>query len=183
MSRIGRKPIEVPAGVKVSVEGRTVRVEGPKGKLAWEHPEGIGIAVKGAVLTVTREADGAEDRANHGLTRALLANMITGAAKGYEKRLEIQGVGYRAHMKGKQISLAVGFSHSVEMDPLPGVEILVPEPTKVIIKGVDKQVVGQMAALIRGIRPPEPYKGKGIRYEGEVVRRKAGKAFVSGGAS
>lgn len=183
MSRIGRKPVEVPAGVKVVVDGRTLKVEGAKGKLSWVLPTHVQVEVKGGQALVTRKGDGAEARAQHGLARALLANMVVGVLQGYEKQLEIQGVGYRAAMKGKQISLSVGFSHTVEVDPLPGVDIQVPEPTKVIVKGIDKQAVGQMAALIRGVRPPEPYKGKGIRYVGENVRRKAGKAFVSSGAS
>ena len=182
MSRIGRKPVEVPSGVKVSLEGRSVRLEGPKGKLSWEIPQGIKVEVSGAKAVISRSSDDAQTKALHGLTRALLANMVTGVAKGYERRLEIEGVGYRAAMKGKTISLSVGFSHTVEVEPLPGVEISAPEPTKVIVKGIDKQAVGQMAATIRGVRPPEPYKGKGIRYEGEVIRRKAGKAFVSSGA-
>lgn len=183
MSRIGRKPIEVPPGVRVSVEGHTVRVEGPKGKLAWELPTQVQIEVKGTQLTVIRKTDDATHRARHGLARALIANMVTGVLKGYERRLEIVGVGYRAQMKGKGVSLAVGFSHTVEVEPLPGVEISVPEPTRMLVRGIDKQAVGQMAALLRNVRPPEPYKGKGIRYEGEAVRRKAGKAFVSSGAS
>ena len=182
MSRIGRKPVEVPSGVKVSLEGRTLKAEGPKGELSWEIPAGIKVESKDGKALVTRSAETAEARALHGLTRALLANMITGVSKGYERRLEIEGVGYRAAMKGKTISLSVGFSHTVEVEPLPGVEIAAPEPTKVVVRGIDKQAVGQMAATIRAVRPPEPYKGKGIRYEGEAVRRKAGKAFVSGGA-
>ena len=183
MSRIGRKPVEVPSGVRVSVEGHTVKVEGPKGKLVWAMPAEVKVEVKGTELTVTRTGDEAAHRAFHGLARALIANMVTGVLKGYERKLEIVGVGYRAQMKGKAVSLAVGFSHTVEVDPLPGVEIAVPEPTKMVVRGIDKQAVGQMAALLRNVRPPEPYKGKGIRYEGEAVRRKAGKAFVSSGAS
>ena len=182
MSRIGRKPVEVPSGVKMSLEGRLLKLEGPKGKLSWEIPEGIKIESAGGKATISRSSDDAEAKALHGLTRALLANMVTGVSQGYERRLEIEGVGYRAAMKGKTISLSVGFSHTVEVEPLPGVEISAPEPTKVIVKGIDKQAVGQMAATIRGVRPPEPYKGKGIRHEGEVIRRKAGKAFVSSGA-
>ena len=186
MSRIGRKPIAVPAGAKVSVEGRTVKTQGPKGSLSWELPKGISLKIEQSgsqgTVTVTREGDSQGVRAFHGLTRALVANMVVGVVTGYEKRLELQGVGYRAQMKGKQISLQVGFAHSVEVDALPGVEVAVPAPEKIVVRGIDKQAVGQMAARIGGVRPPEPYKGKGIRYEGEVVRRKAGKAFVSSGA-
>ena len=189
MSRIGRKPIEVPSGVKVSLEGRTVKVEGPKGKLAWEFPSEVAVEVKApaagaktSTVVVTRTGESAQHSARHGLTRALIANMVVGAAAGYEKRLEIVGVGYRAQLKGKTVSLSVGFSHTVEVEPLAGVTVTVPEPTRIIVTGIDKQAVGQMAALLRGVRPPEPYKGKGIRYEGEAVRRKAGKAFVSSGA-
>lgn len=189
MSRIGRKPIAIPAGAKVSVEGRIVKTQGPKGSLSWQLPEGISLKIEqsgsqGTVGTVVvaREGDSQGVRAFHGLARALVANMVVGVVTGYEKRLELQGVGYRAQMKGKQISLQVGFAHSVEVDPLPGVEVTVPAPERIVIRGIDKQAVGQMAARIRGVRPPEPYKGKGIRYEGEVVRRKAGKAFVSSGA-
>ncbi len=182
MSRIGRKPIAIPAGAKVSVEGRTVKTQGPKGSLSFPLPEGISLKVDGGTVTVAREGDAQTVRAFHGLTRALVANMLAGVVTGYEKRLELQGVGYRAQMKGKQLSLQVGFAHSVEVDPLPGVEVTVPAPERIVVRGIDKQAVGQMAARIRGVRPPEPYKGKGIRYEGEAVRRKAGKAFVSGGA-
>ena len=185
MSRIGRKPVEIPAGVQLSVQGaavQTLQVKGPLGTLTWELPREVRIEIGKGVATVTRTGDGARERARHGLSRALLANMVVGVHKGYERRLEIVGVGYRAQMKGKTVSLQVGFSHSVEVPSLPGVEVTSPEPTKLIVKGIDKQAVGQMAATLRGVRPPEPYKGKGIRYEGEAVRRKAGKAFVSGGA-
>ena len=176
MSRIGRKPIEIPSGVQVSLQDGAVKVQGPKGALTWQLPLEVTVEVGKLLATVTRRGDSAKERARHGLARALIANMVLGVTKGYERRLEIVGVGYRAQMKGKTLSLQVGFSHAVEVQPLAGVEILAPEQTKVVVQGIDKQAVGQMAALIRGVRPPEPYKGKGIRYLGEYVRRKAGKA-------
>lgn len=182
MSRIGRKPIEIPAGVRVAVEAGTVKVQGPKGALSWRPPADVSVEAAQGSVTVSRLRETAGARAFHGLTRALVANMIAGVHQGYVRRLEIVGVGFRAQMKGKVLSLQVGFSHPVEVQPIAGAEIAVPEPTKVVVQGIDKQAVGQMAALIRGVRPPEPYKGKGIRYEGEAVRRKAGKAFVSAGA-
>ncbi len=176
MSRIGRKPIEVPAGVTVEVSaGGNVKVTGPLGTLEQSVPVRMQIAQDDGVVTVTRPTERGEDRALHGLTRTLVANMVEGVTKGFEKHLEIQGVGYRAQLKGTDLELAVGFSHPVTITPREGVSFDVPQPTQVIVKGTDKQVVGQTAAEIRKVRPPEPYKGKGIRYQGEHVRRKVGK--------
>jgi large subunit ribosomal protein L6 len=175
MSRIGRQPIAVPEKVDVTLQGRHVRVKGPKGELDLDiHPQ-MSVALEDGELRVSRPSDQPQDRALHGLTRALLANMVVGVTDGFARTLEIQGVGYRAELKGKSLHLALGFSHPVQFDPPEGVEIEVPNQTTIIVRGADKQVVGQAAAVIRGFRPPEPYKGKGIRYQGEQVRRKAGK--------
>ena len=175
MSRIGRRPIEVPAGVTVSVETGRVAVSGPLGSLQQQVPQRMQISQDDGVVTVARPTERGEDRALHGLTRTLIANMVEGVTKGFEKRLEIQGVGYRAALKGTDLELSVGYSHPVTVKPRTGISFEVPIPTQVVVKGTDKQVVGQTAAEIRKIRPPEPYKGKGIRYEGEYVRRKVGK--------
>jgi large subunit ribosomal protein L6 len=175
MSRIGKKPIEVPAGVIVSVDAGRVTVSGPKGELRQVVPQRMQIAQEEGTITVTRPTERGEDRALHGLTRTLIANMVEGVTQGFEKRLEIQGVGYRAALAGSNLELQVGYSHSVRITPREGVSFEVPIPTQVIVRGIDKQVVGQTAAEIRKVRPPEPYKGKGIRYEGEHVRRKVGK--------
>jgi large subunit ribosomal protein L6 len=175
MSRIGKKPIEVPAGVIVSVDPGRVTVSGPKGELRQLVPTRIAINQEEGTILVTRLTERGEDRALHGLTRTLIANMVEGVTQGFEKRLEIQGVGYRAAMSGTDLELQVGYSHSVKIKPRQGISFEVPIPTQVIVRGIDKQVVGQTAAEIRKVRPPEPYKGKGIRYEGEFVRRKVGK--------
>jgi large subunit ribosomal protein L6 len=175
MSRIGKKPIEVPAGVIVSIDPGRVTVSGPKGELRQDVPARMQIAQDGDTLTVTRPTERGEDRALHGLTRTLIANMVEGVTNGYEKRLEIQGVGYRAALRGSSIELLLGFSHPVVVEPPPGIEFEIPAPTQIIVRGIDKQSVGQVAADIRRLRPPEPYKGKGIRYAGEIVRRKVGK--------
>ena len=175
MSRIGRKPIEVPAGVLVSVDPGRVTVSGPKGELRTAVPQRMKIEQGDGVITVTRPTERGEDRALHGLTRTLVANMVEGVTNGFEKRLEIQGVGYRAAMSGTNLELQVGYSHTVRVTPRQGIEFEVPVPTQVVVRGIDKQLVGQTAAEIRKVRPPEPYKGKGIRYEGEYVRRKVGK--------
>jgi large subunit ribosomal protein L6 len=175
MSRIGRQPIEVPAGVTVTVDPGRVTVHGPKGELRAQVPLRMEIAQEDGVVSVTRPTDRGEDRALHGLTRTIVANMVEGVTKGFEKRLEIQGVGYRAAMSGSNLELQVGYSHPVRITPRTGIEFEVPVPTQVIVRGIDKQAVGQTAAEIRKVRPPEPYKGKGIRYEGEYVRRKVGK--------
>jgi large subunit ribosomal protein L6 len=175
MSRIGRAPIPVPSGVTVAIEAESVRVNGPKGELSERIPRDIAVSQDGEELRVTRPTDRGEHRALHGLTRSLVANMIQGVTAGYEKRLEIQGVGYRAQLKGKNLELAVGYSHPVPIAAPQGIEFEVPAPTRVVVRGISKQLVGETAALIRKQRPPEPYKGKGIRYEGEHVARKVGK--------
>jgi large subunit ribosomal protein L6 len=175
VSRIGRKPIEVPAGVSVAIAPGRVQVNGPLGELQQQVPQRITVEQRDGELVVTRPTERGEDRALHGLTRSLVANMVEGVTKGFEKRLEIQGVGYRATLQGINLELNVGYSHSVRIVPRPGIAFEVPTPTQVVVKGIDKQQVGQTAAEIRSVRPPEPYKGKGIRYEGEYVRRKVGK--------
>jgi large subunit ribosomal protein L6 len=175
MSRIGKQPIEVPAGVLVSIDPGRVMVSGPKGELHQVVPLRMAITQEESVITVTRPTERGEDRALHGLTRTLVANMVEGVTNGFEKKLEIQGVGYRAAMSGTDLELQVGYSHSVKIKPRQGIEFEVPVPTQIVVRGIDKQVVGQTAAEIRMVRPPEPYKGKGIRYEGEFVRRKVGK--------
>ena len=183
MSRIGRKPVVVPANVKVSVADSTVHVEGtPKGKLSFSYRSGIEVKYDeaGKQLLVTRADDERENRALHGLTRSLVANMVQGVTDGYTKKLEIVGVGYQAQLKkANTIALQVGFANQVVMESPPGVSVTVNDPTHITITGADKQKVGQFAAEVRKVRPPEPYKGKGIRYEGETVRRKSGKAFGS----
>jgi large subunit ribosomal protein L6 len=176
MSRIGKKPIPVPKGVTVEIDGRTVKVKGPKGELGRTFRPEVGIEMNDGEIVVTRATDSKKDRAFHGLTRALLANMVTGVTEGYRKTLEIVGVGYRAEKKGTDLVLSVGYSHQVQYPQPTGIEIATLSPTVVQVSGMDKQQVGQVAAEIRGFRPPEPYKGKGIRYQGEQVRRKAGKA-------
>ena len=175
MSRIGKRPIEVPAGVLVSIDPGRVTVSGPKGELRQDVPQRMQIAQDDGTVTVTRPTERGEDRALHGLTRTLIANMVEGVTDGFEKRLEITGVGYRAAMSGTNLELQVGYSHVVRITPREGISFEVPIPTQVIVRGIDKQAVGQTAAEIRKVRPPEPYKGKGIRYEGEHVRRKVGK--------
>jgi large subunit ribosomal protein L6 len=175
MSRIGKAPIEVPTGVTIQLEPGRVAVTGPLGSLQQVVPQRMKIEQADGTLTVTRPTERAPDRELHGLTRTLIANMVEGVTKGFEKRLEIQGVGYRATLKGNDLELAVGYSHTVTIKPRTGITFEVPAPTQVIVKGTDKQQVGQTAAEIRKVRPPEPYKGKGIRYEGEFVRRKVGK--------
>jgi large subunit ribosomal protein L6 len=175
MSRIGKAPIEVPAGVTVQVEPGRVAVSGPLGSLQQVVPQRMKIEQSGDTITVTRPTERAPDRELHGLTRTLVANMVEGVTKGFEKKLEIQGVGYRAALKGEDLELQVGYSHAVTIKPRTGITFEVPAPTQVVVKGTDKQQVGQTAAEIRKVRPPEPYKGKGIRYEGEYVRRKVGK--------
>lgn len=176
MSRIGRQPIEIPSGVDVGVSGRRVTVKGPNGTLELDHHPDVTVKVADGSVVVERPTDQRLHRSLHGLTRTLVANMIEGVSKGFRKELEIQGVGYRAAMKGQSVEIAVGYSHPVVVEPPAGVKIEVPQPTRIVVSGADKQVVGQVAANLRAIRPPEPYKGKGIRYSGEYVRRKAGKA-------
>ena len=176
MSRIGNKPIAIPAGVEVKVNGNTVSVKGPKGTLENSFKEQMAISVEGSEILVKRPDDTKENRSLHGLTRTLIANMVEGVVNGYSKELEVNGVGYRAQKQGKSLVLNLGFSHQVIMDEIPGISIEVPNPNKVIISGTDKQQVGQFAAEVREKRPPEPYKGKGIKYVGEYIRRKEGKA-------
>jgi large subunit ribosomal protein L6 len=176
MSRIGKKPIEVPAGVTVSIDAENVAtVKGPKGELVRAFNKDIKIEQEGNVLTLTRPSDSKEHRTNHGTTRALLANMVTGVSEGFAKSLELVGVGYRAQLQGKKLVLNVGYSHPVEFTAEEGITFEVPSNTKVVVKGISKEKVGAYASNIRDVRPPEPYKGKGIRYEGEYVRRKEGK--------
>ena len=181
MSRIGKQPVAVPAGVKVSVANRLVKVEGPKGKLEFEHHPNMTVKLENGVLTVARPDDDRQNRALHGLTRSLIANMIEGVTKGYEKRLKIEGIGYQARLDKKSVVLNVGYANVITMTPPEGVTAEVPDATTIVIRGADKQKVGQFAAEVRAVRKPEPYKGKGIRYEGELVRRKEGKSFTSGG--
>ena len=175
MSRIGRTPIPLPEGVSVNISGQKVTVAGPKGELRHTVVEPIRVSESDGTLVVTRPTDRGPHRALHGLSRTLVANMVQGVSAGFERRLEIQGVGYRAQLRGTSLDLAVGFSHPVTIEPPEGIQFEVPTPTQVVVRGIDKQAVGQVAAQIRAVRPPEPYKGKGIRYAGEVVRRKVGK--------
>jgi large subunit ribosomal protein L6 len=175
MSRIGRKPIAIPDGVTVDARHGEVSVKGPKGELSQHVSPDMTVQLDGGTLTVARPTDRGEHRALHGLTRSLIANMVQGVTDGYEKRLEIQGVGYRARLQGRALELSLGYSHPVSVTAPEGIEFEVPTPTEVVVRGIDKQLVGEMAARIRRTRPPEPYKGKGVRYAGEQVRRKVGK--------
>lgn len=175
MSRIGKKPIEIPNGVTVTMNGNTVTVKGPKGELSRDFNPDMEFKLEENTLTVSRPSDSKEHRALHGTTRSLVSNMVEGVSKGFEKTLELIGVGYRAQKQGKKLVLNVGYSHPVEFEPEEGLEVEVPANTKIIVKGINKEHVGALAADIRSVRPPEPYKGKGIRYEGEYVRRKEGK--------
>ncbi|MCX7936900.1 MAG: 50S ribosomal protein L6 [Chlorobi bacterium] len=176
MSRVGRKPLEIPAGVTVTLNGAVLTAKGPLGELQMTIPDGITCQREGNYLTFHRVSDEKHLRALHGTTRALAANILTGVSKGFEKQLELHGVGYKAELRGKNLVLTVGYSHPVVFIPPDGIQIAVASPTQVSIKGIDRQLVGEVAAVIRRVRPPEPYKGKGIRYAGEYVRRKAGKA-------
>ena len=175
MSRIGKQPIAVPSGVELAIESGLVRVKGPKGQLEERISRDLTVKQEDDQIVITRPSDRRDHRALHGLTRSLVANMVQGVTDGFEKRLEIQGVGYRAALKGKDIELSVGYSHPVTIHAPAGVEFEVPQPTRIAVRGSSKQVVGEVAARIRKVRPPEPYKGKGIRYEGEYVQRKVGK--------
>jgi large subunit ribosomal protein L6 len=176
MSRVGKAPVAVPSGVDIEIDGNHVTVKGSKGELERDFNERIAFEIEDDVLTVTRPDDSRESKALHGLSRALINNMVLGVSEGFKKDLEIQGVGYRAALKGKDIELQVGYSHPVLVEAPEGITFDVPEPTRISVSGIDKEKVGQVAANIRKVRPPEPYKGKGIRYAGEYVRRKAGKA-------
>ena len=175
MSRIGKQPISLPDGVSVEIAPGTVSVKGPKGELSQELPREMKVEQADGTITVERPTDRGDHRALHGLTRSLIANMVEGVTDGFEKRLEIQGVGYRAALKGKNLELALGYSHPIQLDAPEGIDFEVPQPTEVVVKGIDKQLVGETAARIRKRRPPEPYKGKGVRYAGEQVTRKVGK--------
>ncbi len=179
MSRIGKQPVVVPAGVKVNVTGTTVKVEGPKGTLSFTHHSAMKLKVDAGQILVERPDDSRDNRALHGLTRALVNNMVVGVTTGYQKRLKIEGVGYQATMKGKGVELTVGFANRILHTPPEGITVAVPDPTTILVTGSDKQRVGQFAAEIRASKKPEPYKGKGIRYENEVVRRKEGKSFAA----
>jgi large subunit ribosomal protein L6 len=175
MSRIGRQPIAVPDGVEISVEPELVRVKGPKGELAERVARDIDVKQDDGQVLVSRPTDRGEHRALHGLTRSLIANMVDGVTNGFEKRLEIQGVGYRAALQGNKLVLSLGYSHPVEVEAPQGIDFEVPQPTQIVVRGISKQAVGEVAAIIRKKRPPEPYKGKGVRYQGEYVARKVGK--------
>ena len=175
MSRIGKKAVAVPAGVTVTIDGQTVTVKGPKGQLAWTVAEEIEVKQEGAELLLTKRVDTTRAQAMWGLSRTLVSNMVTGVTQGFEQTLELVGVGYRAAMKGNALSMQLGFSHDVDVPPPAGVTFAVPKQTEIKISGIDKQVVGEIASQIRRLRPPEPYKGKGVRYAGEKVRRKEGK--------
>lgn len=176
MSRIGRLPISVPGGVTVTVEGQSVKVKGPKGELAHKVPAGISVEKTDNTLNVSRASEETNHKSLHGLTRSLIANMVEGVTKGYQKQLEITGVGFKAEVRPYGLQLSLGFSHTIEYKAPTGIKLTAPVPTQVVIDGSDKALVGQVAAEIRGLRPPEPYKGKGIKYAGEIIRRKAGKA-------
>ena len=176
MSRVGKMPVIVPPGVGVDIHGSQVTVSGSKGELSREFTDRVSFEVEEGVIKVTRPDDTRESKALHGLSRALLANMVEGVSEGFKKELEVKGVGYRATLKGKSMELQVGFSHTVTIEAPSDITFEVPEPTRIIVSGIDKEQVGQVAADIRKVRPPEPYKGRGIRYVGEYVRRKAGKA-------
>ena len=175
MSRIGKKPIEIPDGVEIDVKPGAVSVKGPRGELDQSVDRDMKVAIDDGTLTVARPTDRGEHRALHGLTRSLIANMVEGVTDGFERRLEIQGVGYRANLRGKNLEMSLGYSHPVSIEAPVGIEFDVPQPTEVVVRGIDKQLVGETAARIRKSRPPEPYKGKGVRYQGEHVARKVGK--------
>jgi large subunit ribosomal protein L6 len=179
MSRIGNAPIEVPSGVDITIDGATVTVKGAKGVLSRTFSDRVTVTLDDGVLTVARDGEDREAKSLHGLTRALLANMVVGVSAGFERQLQTVGVGYRAALQGRTLELQVGYSHPVHIEAPDGIEFEVPENTRIIVRGIDKELVGQVAADIRAVRPPEPYKGKGIRYEGEHIRRKAGKAGVA----
>ncbi len=179
MSRIGKQPVEVPQGVEIKLDGRHLMVKGPKGQLELDAHEDMAVKFDDGVVTVERPTDQPRHRALHGLTRSLIANMVIGVTDGFKKSLEIHGVGYKAQAKGNGIRLSLGFSHTIDYEAKKGVSLTVPMPTQVVVEGSDKQAVGQAAAEIRAFRPPEPYKGKGIRYQGEHVRRKAGKTAAA----
>lgn len=176
MSRIGKRPIPIPDKVTVIVNGQDISVKGPKGELSRTLPSGVVLEQENNQIVIQRRDDSRVSRERHGLCRTLVANMLEGVSKGFQKRLEIQGVGYRAQVQGRNLNMSLGYSHPVKFEPPPGIEFLVESNTNIVVSGIDKEVVGNIAAMIRNARPPEPYKGKGVRYSGEFVRRKAGKA-------
>ena len=176
MSRIGKSPISIPAKVQITIDGSHINIKGPKGELSRVLPQAITVEQEGETLLVLRRDESRTSRQLHGLSRSLVANMVEGVSQGFQRRLEIQGVGYRAQVQGRNLTLTVGYSHPVQIEPPQGIQLAVEANTNVIVSGFDKELVGNIAARIRDVRPPEPYKGKGIRYAGEVVRRKAGKA-------
>ena len=182
MSRIGRKPIPIVKGVKIEKKAELLNITGPKGQLSASIPASIGIEVKETDILVTRGSDIKSERALHGTWRALIANMMKGVTTGFQRKLEIVGVGYKAEIKGKKLQLALGYSHPILFAPPGEIKLEAPTPTSILISGIDKQLVGQVASKIRSFRPPEPYKGKGVKYEGEYIRRKAGKAAAAAGA-
>ena len=182
MSRVGKAPIPIPKGAEATIEGATIKIKGPKGALTRRINPKISVSIEDGNITVGRSNEGKEARSLHGLTRTLIANMVQGVTEGYQKTLLISGTGYRATQQGNKLVLGMGLSHPVEMVPPEGIEIEVPSPTRIVVKGIDKELVGQISANIRAVRPPEPYKGKGIRYEGERIRMKAGKAGKAAGA-
>ena len=182
MSRIGRKPIPIAKGVKIEKKDGILKVAGPKGELSAHLPASIGLEVKGEQVLLSRSSDEKSQKALHGTWRALVNNMVKGVSEGFQRKLEIVGVGYKAEIKGKKIQLALGYSHPIVFEPPAGVKVEIPVPTNIVISGIDKQLVGQVASKLRSFRPPEPYKGKGVKYEGEYIRRKAGKAAATAGA-
>lgn len=182
MSRVGKKPIEIRSGVKVQQTQQQVSVTGPKGELSARVHDDIGFEIKGNQILITRSSDSKVVRSLHGLWRALMQNMVTGVTEGYTRKLELVGVGYKVELKGKKLQLALGYSHPILFSPPDSIKIEAPTPTSILISGIDKQLVGQVAAKIRSFRPPEPYKGKGVKYEGEHIRRKAGKAAAASGS-
>jgi large subunit ribosomal protein L6 len=176
MSRIGKLPVQIPSGVSVTVDEHSVKVKGPKGELTHQLPSGISVSKTDTTIDVARASDETNHKALHGLTRSLIANMVLGVTKGYQKQLEISGVGFKAEVRPYGLQLALGFSHPIQYKAPTGIKLSAPQPTQIVIDGFDKALVGQVAAELRSLRPPEPYKGKGIKYAGEVIRRKAGKA-------
>ena len=181
MSRIGKRPVSIGKGIKIEKKDGTIKVIGPKGELSAMIPPSISVEMKDNEVVLARQTDDKSQRALHGTWRALVSNMVRGVSKGFEKKLEIVGVGYKAEMKGKKLQLVLGYSHPIVFEPPAGIKLEVPQPTNMIISGIDKQLVGQVAAKLRSFRPPEPYKGKGVKYEGEYIRRKAGKAAAAAG--
>lgn len=182
MSRIGKRPVAVGKGIKIEKKGEMIKVSGPKGELSASVPSSISVEIKENEVVLTRSSDIKEQKALHGTWRALMNNMVKGVSEGFHKKLEIVGVGYKAEMKGKKLQLVLGYSHPILFEPPAGIKLEVPQPTSMVISGIDKQLVGQVAAKLRSFRPPEPYKGKGVKYEGEYIRRKAGKAAATAGA-